>query len=179
MATERDKKKTIKANNEPRDIEIREHRDRLATIGTGVMVFGIWNVVKTVGLYLISTSPAMAGSMTVGGASPYALAMLPLSLGMRCYVGISAMSVSRGIEKSGLYIFFARLMLLGSILVLAMMGVVIMYLLSGEAPQSLTDQLTLRPALTSTVIEITSMILVAEMIHSAKKLRKLQKDGAN
>ena len=165
-------KHEIKANNEASDIEIRKHRSRLATIGTGIMMFGVWNLVKTVGFYQVRADD-YTQSLGVIIASVGTTTLL--SLIVRGYVGMSALAVSRGKDKGGLYLFLARLMMLFSVLTLSILVVGVLVKAGKIMPEADTSEIHIMTIIASFIIEITSLILLVELVVSGRKLRKIAK----
>ena len=172
--SEKHLKREIKANNDPVDIEIRKHQNRIATIGTGIMIFGVWNLVKTIGYYDVRSGGMNTASFRESMISGAAIILI--SLLMRGYVGMSALAVSRGQDKGRLYLFLARWLMLASVLIIVVITVGMVDKFMHFLPAADTEEVTFMMLITSFIIEITSLILVLELIHSGKKLRKMAKE---
>lgn len=140
-------------NNDPRQIEIRKYRSILRSIGAGIVVFSSWSVFKSIGVTLLNPEETLQAMTAVS---------LVVDLLMRIYVGRSAIAVGNGEERGKTYIVFAILMVLGSVIILAFICFGLVRL---EAVRKANG------IYTSMFIEITSTVLVVEMIIVAMKLR--------
>jgi len=156
------------------DTERRRCRITLSTLGTGVIAFGVWSVLKTY-LYLwvdaydfdkSALSPKDLKYFNIA-VIIFVTVMLLVDFGLRSYVGLSARAVSMGKRKSIAYIVVAALMLASNIFswILVLMG---------RTSARLEKQSTL-DFYVSTFVDLTSMAMLAELLYNALRLRRLEK----
>ena len=165
-------------NNEPEQIEIRRSQNTLIVVGSGTILFSVWTTVRMLGLLILLRNETVSALKDKFGATEdisdtaYFLTItivimfiLALLLAIRVYVGLSAIAEGRGKKRGILYILVAIVMILVSI----------WSFLSGfftsEAPEQL-GALTRDRSISSLIIEATSIIMLAQMVVSALKIRK-------
>ena len=134
------------------EIELRRRRINLMTLGSGVIAFGVWSVLKTF-LYIWVDS--------------YVFEFPDIHFALRAYIGLSARSVGMGKKKSRVYIILAAMILASSVVswVLMLMN----HTLNRMANQSAMDYYV------SLFVELSSAAMLAEMIYTALRVRKLEK----
>ena len=167
--------------NQPEKIRLRRDENTLSVVGSGVIVFGIWSVVKALLHGNVSYSNMLevvrledAGLEELGfgdlswvvaaAAVVLVLLVLFLDLAIRIYVGMSARAECKG-EKQG------RAYLVLSVLLLFLSGVYIcsfvMVLFSGS------DQVMDADA--AILVELTSFVTLLQMIISAVRVRRARR----
>lgn len=147
------------------DKEIRRLENNLITLGTGVIAFGVWTFLKFV-IYLIFGNEL---DDQVTGIAKVVTIIILLILGaldmlLRLYIGASARSQGRGKKKSGFYIVITALMIL--VLTLTI-GIEVYSTLRLEGGL-IDDVITL-------IIDVTSLVILVDLMVSAVRLRKLKK----
>ena len=169
----------IKERNTNNEIELRRNCDRLISIGTGIMAFSVWTVVKIVGLFLYNKQEVLdyiAAGVEADSAEKkmmityIALVLLAIMLiiviAIQFYTGASAIAVGRGRSKKKrrMYLVFGVIMLISSVLSVVQM-----------ARDLFTGQTDNTPDIfsSSIIVEVTWLILLVEMIYSSIKVRKL------
>lgn len=166
-------------NNEPEQIKIRKSRDTLIVVGTGTVLFSIWSAVKMAGMLILlrkETLDALFEKVgTFEGLSDDAVFWLffaiiaffmTLILGIRLFVGMSAVAEGRGKRRSLLYILVAAVMIIFNII-----GFCAGFFTT-EAEQQF-GALTRDQSISTLIIDVTSVIMLTHMIVSALKIRKL------
>lgn len=166
-------------NNEPEQIEIRKSQNTLIVVGSGIVLFSIWSAVKMVGmLFLLRKETVDALLEKVGpveGLSDNAIFLIffvmtvlvmGLILGIRVFVGLSAVAEGRGKRRGLLYILIAAVMIIGNIWFFCV-GFFTM-----EAPERF-GALTRDQSISTMIIDVTSMIMLAHMVIAALRIRKL------
>ena len=114
-------------NNEPEQIEIRKSQNTLIVVGSGIVLFSIWTVVKTMGTLFLLRKETVEGIRNmmepVEGITDDAVFLLlivmfvvfsAVLMGIRMYVGLSAIAVGRGRRRSLLFILIAVIMITGN-----------------------------------------------------------------
>lgn len=161
-------------NNDLKAVQQRKYQSHLMSGGMGVIAFGLWDVLK--GLVTAITTPVL---QDVGDADASVIAVayimyflvftifFGLSVATRLYVGISARQEAQGKKKGSFYLIIAGLMA-----VLSVAGA-ILYLVFPD--QFLEQKDT---AFTTFAIDITSMVIISQMIYSAIQLRKARRKEA-
>jgi hypothetical protein len=151
------------------EAELRRHENNLVIIGTGVIAFGLWSVVRSV-LFIVYqpellTVPAGVPKTAFGVATYIIIAVvLFIDLYLRTRIGISARAEGHGRDNRryiGLAVFYVIMYAVGSAISVA----AILY----EPARSATD------GIVSGIIDLTSLILLIQLIHSARYVRKERK----
>ena len=168
-------------------MRLRKDENTLTVVGSGVILFGVWTVVKMV-LQEINRFPefmAELGADELGfeetgladlGLDPNLLAMAVaftvviivylLDLGLRVFVGLSARAEGRGRPQGRLYLILAGLLLFLS--GLSFSTYVITYF-------SHSDHVVDADA--AILVELTSFITLLQMIISAVRVRRARRMG--
>ena len=167
--------------NQPAKIRLRRDENTLSVVGSGLIVFGIWSVVKALlhgtasyskmleevrleGTDLSELGLGDLSWVVAGAAVAIVLIVLFLDLAIRVYVGMSARAECKG-EKQG------RKYLVLSVLLLILSGVYIcsfvMVLFSGS------DQVMDADA--AILVELTSFVTLLQMIISAVRVRRARR----
>lgn len=170
-------------NNEPEQIELRRAQNTLIVVGTGIILFGFWSAAKLLGSLLIlrkeTIDMVVAASGTTEGVSERALfivlfvfttIIVALLLALRAFIGRAAIDEGRGKRRGILYLVLTALFIVGSALSIITDIRVIFF--SEEAAEQF-GALTPDQSLTALVIEVTSLIMLIEMVISSIKVRKL------
>ena len=155
-------------HNDPAAIRLRRDENTLVVVGGGVILFGVWSLVKAL-LYMISDRTNIieeisineigtAGVIVVIGA---VFLILMADLAVRLYVGRAARAEGRGHRKSPLYLVLTGLMVLGSLITLF-----ILFRYGKAAADDIPDMII------SSIIELTSVVLECEMIYAGIRVRK-------
>ena len=92
--------------------------------------------------------------------------IMAVILGVRMYVGLSAIAVGRGRRRRLLFILIAVIMIIGNI------WAFISGFFATEAPEQL-GVLTENHSLSAFIIDATSVLMLTQMVISAIKIRKL------
>ena len=170
-------------------MRLRRDENTLTVVGSGVILFGVWTVVKMV-LQEINRFPEFMAELGVDelgfeetgladlGLDPNLLAMAVaftvviivylMDLGLRVFVGLSARAEGRGRPQGRLYLILAGLLLVLS--GLSFVSYVITYFSHSEY---VVD------ADAAILVELTSFITLLQMIISAvrvKRARRMEKE---
>lgn len=155
------------------ETELRRKQISLVTLGTGTILFGGWSVLRGL-LYFWQgptidfgdyTDPRMALTVKIVFFLIVALLMLADS-GLRIYIGRAARAEGMRGKTSRLYLVLAAVLLATSL-----SGDV--YSLYALFAGKLADQSRLE-LLVSLLVDLTSSILLAELIVTARRIRKLR-----
>ncbi len=151
---------------------LRRNQNYLVIIGTGVMVFGVWSIIKTLMFFV------MGGQVTIGYFENVSKSGLPvqmnymvlmllliLDLLVRIYVGMSARAEGFGAQKGNTYVVFSVL------LCLFHFAVIVTGILSHfryyDSPED---------ALMSFLMDLTSLVTLIELVNSIFKVRWLTRE---
>ena len=147
------------------EAKIRRLEDNLITLGTGVVLFAVWTIVKyMLTLYSEGLRQAAASYQEEGTAVyviSYALMMSDFLL--RCFVGFSARAEGMGSKKGNGYILWACVLLFLYALSVLLEAVFFFFL----AEDVLNMIITM-------FIDATSAFFTADLIFSAVSVRKLR-----
>lgn len=167
-------------NNDPEQIRIRKSQNTLIVVGTGTILFGIWTALKMIGsLFMLKkeTIEAMR-KLAAGGldqntdrqvfAVTLAIALFAtlILLLLRAFIGLSALAEGRGRRRHRLYIPAAMFMIVLSVLSFCAN----FFSVDGQKPYG---ALTPDTTFSGMIIELTSIIMLFEMVYSALMIRKL------
>lgn len=171
-------------NNDPKQVAIRKYQNTLIVVGSGIILFSVWTVVKLLGSFFLLQDETVAAMREIGGAGmeeipdsavfyiTLAVVMLIMLvvLAIRVYVGLSAISEGRGKRKSRLYLLLAVIMIIS--------GIMSLYTSFFRVdPQSAMGALSTDNSLSGLIIELTSAIMLTEMVISAIRMRRLTGRG--
>lgn len=159
--------------------KLRRYRDTLATSGIAIIIFGVWDIAKSMlttvyGSNLsvenedvvaeLETSLASMGDdaeIVIVLFALVAMLVVLLGLAMRLYVGLSARAEARGKRKSWAYVIIAGLMATTSALLMAV-GLA----LSGSLAN-------IASGIVTSLIELSSLLAYVDLIRSAVKVKRL------
>ena len=159
-------------NNSELQISLRRNQNTLIVIGTGVIVFGVWSILKaalSAGLQMegmfADADPSLDRGLLLAAFWISFAVILSADLGLRLYVGLSAVKEGHGAKRRAGYIVLALLMALFSAAAFA----ISIYALGREAADSAGSLVV------SVVVELTSGICLVEMALSAIRVRRLRR----
>ena len=167
--------------NQPEKMRLRRDENTLMVVGSGVIVFGIWSVVKALLQGTASFSKmleeaqleyaGLEGSgltdlswVVAALASAVVLLVLLLDLTIRVFVGLSARAEGRG-KKQG------RAYLVLSVLLLVLSGIYIfsyVFMLFSGSDQVMDADAAI-------LVELTSLVTLLQMILSAVRVRRARR----
>jgi hypothetical protein len=164
-------------NNEPEQIEIRKSQNTLIVVGSGIVLFSIWSMVKMMGLLVLlkkeTVNELIEKVGTIEGVSEdtlfwiffaIILFFMAFALAIRVFVGLSAVAEGRGKRRGLLYILIAVIMMIGDICFFC----VGFFMTEEEQFGALArDQ-----SISTLIIDVTSLIMLTQMVISALRIRK-------
>ena len=156
------------------DIELRRRRINLSTLGTGVVAFGVWNVLKTM-LYIFASSVSFYDAKDAGeDAAVVSLIFhvllglfLALDFSLRLYIGLSARAEGKGRRKGNGYIVAAAILF-------AMSAASYIIAWATNSSTRMENQAAL-DYYVSLFVDITAMITLGDLLYTALRTRKLEK----
>ncbi len=152
----------------------------------GTILFGVWSIVKTISMFLLDKTVRMAmlkQMLEANGvkwearyytiAIILAVVILGVDLIFRSFIGWAAISEGRGKRRSILYIIVACMVLWSSFWTIT--GLTSDYRdmlmqLTAPAPEGTPGK---EPTISAIIIEITSFIMLIEMIYASIRVKKL------
>lgn len=156
-------------------VKLRRYQNLLIVSGTGVIIFGLWSVIKGILIFLTQTEYLIGPMNELPKGAIYRIILfgiLAFFMGgiifFRLFVGLSARSLGFGKKNRWLYLVFAFIMLL-----IALLSIV-------HDVRSIIDGEDFLGYLVSLIVDVTSGLTLLEMIVASfmvKRLRKLQKEG--
>ena len=151
--------------------ELRQHQNTLVIIGTGVMVFSIWSVIRTImnlvlnHQYLQLLQDAYGADINLIGLHVPLILILAIDLGFRLFVGHSARTMGK--EGTRWTACIAGTIVLIVIGALSISRMIMAFRLD---TQILNDLITL-------FIDVTSFVLLIELLVSAVKVKHMTAAG--
>lgn len=169
-------------NNDIDHILIRRSQNTLIVVGMGTILFSVWTVVKTLGSFFLLKDESVAVVKKAAGESGVALSdqqvfyvvlvvmvlFLILFLAARTFVGMSAISEGRGLRRRYGYLILASIMIILNI------ASFVTSFFSTRSQESISV-FTNDTSLSALIIELTSMIMLVELVYSAIRIRKVRK----
>ena len=166
-------------NNDPDHILIRKSQNTLIVVGMGTVLFSVWTAVKTLGTLFLLKDETVAAARKIADENGLAVSdksiflfilvatflFMLLFVGIRTQIGLAAISEGRGRRRRKGYLILAAIIIIVSVL-----EVISNIILSN--PEASYGALSADTSLSSSVIELTSMVMLTEMIVSAVRLRK-------
>ena len=163
------KEKLNMGNNDDLQIRLRKNQNTLVAVGWGVIVFGIWSVIKGVLVTAFNTETlaevSEQGTPAVLMFWAILAVFLAIDLWLRLYVGLSAINEGKGKKKRWGYIILALFMALFGFALL-----VVTVVLIGR-----NEEESMMRAIVSIVVDLTSGITFVEMAVSAIKVKRLER----
>lgn len=156
--------------------KLRKQQSLLVDAGTGVILFGIWGVAK-INLYLglspifLEALHIMAQEIEIDEKIIAAIlwilvAMwLVMEMGVRLYVGISAMAEGRGKKKGYLYLVVAA----------SLLGVTLSQGWSTFGPEALAKSGINMSLILSFCMELVSVYVILELLIAGIRVKRLKK----
>ena len=169
-------------NNDLDHILMRRSQNTLIVVGTGIILFSIWTVVKTLGSLILLKDEAVAAIRKTADEIGIILsdqilfyielavtliAML-LFLAVRTYIGLAAISEGRGIRRRMGYLILAVIMIIFNITAVVMNFV-------STTSQDSHAVFSEDTSLSAHIIEITSIVMLVELVFSAIRIRRVRK----
>ena len=176
-------------DNSPDAVLKRRTQDTLIIVGNGIIVFGLWTLIKTVGIFLMYRTELIRDIRALGelNSTDYSdsnifivmfittLILLSFIILIRSYVGLSAISEGRGRQCSILYILITIIMIWLNSMSFIQLTINLIF---GEEGERAAYSLSEDPSLSSAIIELTSIIMMIHMTRAAIRIRRLRKAEA-
>ena len=149
-----------------KEIKMRRYQNLLVVSGLGVIIFGLWSVLKTILLFFLNEE-----ELDDYPNDPFfrvilfalVAAALLIEFLIRLFVGLSARAEGFGKKKGYAYIVIAVLLALASLESLVLIFI--------EA-----DYETITELVVSVIVEATSLIVTIELMVAAFTVKKLKKE---
>ena len=173
-------------NNGQEDIRLRRDQNTLRIVGAGTIVFGVWSCVKAFGVLFFKRQEIINEILEDAGKTDIQLSedlegkmftvllimvliVLLADLAARLFVGLSAISESRGRRRGILYIAVTCIMISTSF-------TTIISVISGSVNKSAAESVSLmHDSVVSTVlIELTSMVMLTEMVVASVRTKRFR-----
>ena len=169
-------------NNDIDHILIRRSQNTLIVVGTGTILFSVWTVVKTLGTLILLKDQAVAVVRKTADENgiiisdqhlfyivlAVTLIALLLFLAVRTYIGLTAISEGRGLRRRIGYLILAVIMIIFNITAVVMNFV-------STTSQDSHAVFSEDTSLSAHIIEITSIIMLVELVFSAIRIRIVRK----
>ena len=169
-------------NNDIDQILIRRSQNTLIVVGTGTILFSVWTVIKTLGSLVLLKDELIAvikKAITESGfvipdqyifyiGLALVLILTILFLAVRTFIGLSAVSEGRGFRRKNGYLILAVIMIILNI------AVIIINFVSVNSQESI-GVLSNDNSLSAQIIELTSIIMLVELVFSAIRIRRVRK----
>lgn len=167
-------------DNRPEQIAKRKAQNSLIVVGTGTILFGVWSGIKLFGGIIMLRNETIADFKQVIVADYtvitdnvlfiaillIAFVMFAIDILLRTYVGLAAISEGRGRKRNALYLLVAVIMT-----IFLLLG--IEHALTAPGDIAVIGALMPRVTFSSIFIDLTSAIMLIEMVAAAVKIRKL------
>ena len=159
-------------------------------VGTGIMLFGAWVAVKSFGVLILRKEASVqdfmssyedAASMTPEKAFISLLVMTAIyaaiELAVRVFVGRSAIKEGRGEKAGKAYIVFTYLLIFSTLISVLLEIAAIAAITAADLGLLDMDigSATQSSGITALVIDMTSLVMMIQMLVSAGRVRKFKK----
>ena len=165
-------------NNDDDHILIRRSQNILIVVGTGTILFSVWTALKILGtLFLLRDETVAAARKFVDENGivvsdtiifrvllAATIVCMLLFVGIRTRIGLSAILEGRGRRRRKGYLILAVIMIIFDLLV-------VIASTTGLMPKESLGAFTVNTSLSSFVIELTSTVMLIEMVIFAVRLR--------
>lgn len=164
---------SVKELNSAETVKLRRYRASLVTDGIGIITFGLWSIIKIIMTLLMqpfdlqlsdseTISDPTERMLVIVFAVVFVIISVAIILGIHMFVGLSAYREGRNGKKGSFYIVAAGLMAIFICLTMTL------YFVSTDGGQ--TVSLT---SIAAFIIDLTTVILLLDMIYAAFMSRKL------
>ena len=169
-------------NNDADHILIRRSQNILIVVGTGTILFSIWTAVKILGTLFLLRDETVAAVRKLVDEKGFVVSdtiifnvllagtivCMLLFVGIRAYIGLSAVSEGRGRRRRKGYLILAVIMIIVDLLAAFSSTI-------GLMPKESYGAFTVNTSMSSYVIELTSTVMLIEMVVFAVRLRKARR----
>ena len=156
----------------------------LRILGAGVIIFGVWAVVKPA--LITVAAPTLSGGYNLPPENRTAVGVIGLVVWaavvilVRLYVGLSAWKEGSGIPQGWGYVIWAVLILLSGFLLFAVLLFLFLHFdVFVEAKTKVTPATLMADftsdAFASLLVDITSNVILLELIYNAGKMKRLNR----
>ncbi len=153
--------------NDPAAIRFRRDSDTLVILGTGVMGFGVWGIVKLIAQFIVGEELFSAEDVeTLGPVGMFItvailIYLLTLEVLIRVYIGISAGKEGRGRKTGPAYLVITAILILSSVFSIWFVLDTLASIGGG-----------LFETVTSLFLEITSLVISIELFVAGIRVRR-------
>lgn len=149
------------------DATVRRLQNNLITLGTGVIAFGVWTVIKFI-LYCVVNSDDLQATVAQDDIDFFfsipLIGFALINLGICCTIGFSARAEGHGKHTGPAYVVVASINVFFYVAIIALDVALLFF-----------DTDSLFTVIINFIIDTTSMMIMIEMIVSSIKLRNLRK----
>jgi hypothetical protein len=169
-------------NNDIDHILLRRSQNTLIVVGSGTILFSVWTVVKTLGVLFLLKDESVAvvkkaideTGIILSDQQVFCivlvimLVIMLLFLAVRTFIGLSAISEGRGFRMRKGYLILAVIMI-----ILSTAAAAINFF--SARSQEYFVAFSNNDSLPAHIIELTSMIMLVELVFSAIRIRRVRK----
>ena len=152
------------------EVQKRKLEVNLSTLGTGVILFGLWTFIKYALSYVLFGTKfdeaVTAEKLLILNIITWGFVVIALLI--QCYIGFSARAEGKGKHKGIFYLILTAIELLLSAISVAI-----------EIAVLFTYHSEIFSLIVTLVIDVTSMVFLAEVLIYSVKLRRLRKAQAD
>lgn len=172
--------------NSDEQIKIRRYENTLIVVGTGIIIFAVWTMIKSIGLILINRKAEISNiraesipntvdlsdAKLLGIFVLIAVVYLIGGVLIRIVIGLSAIAEGRNRHSGIIYIPITVFYILCSFFTII---AELVYIITGDNLFGLDAGSLNRVSFASIIIEFTSMVMMIEMIRAAMRLKKYRR----
>lgn len=169
----------ILPDNAPESVQLRRAQNTLIVVGTGILLLGIWTVLKSLGILFLNRHDIVAdiranveGTDILVSDEEIMMVLLLFSviyfifgLSARWIIGFSAIAEGRGRRRGKIYIPLTVVFIVLNFL--EMFNGIWQILATGASEEIPSDSL-----LVTMIINLTSMIMMTQMLASVRLVRR-------
>ena len=155
--------------NDPGSLRYRRESSTLVVLGTGVMAFGIWSIIKLIGTFAFriplftASEEEELGSVGMIFAIIIAVIIVSVDVLLRIFVGIRARREGAGKKAGKAYLVFLVLMIIVSVISVAV-----------EIDAVLSAERDFFDSYANLIMELTSLVVSFEVFMAAIYVRRFR-----
>ena len=161
-----------------RERELRRTRSTLHSLGTGVIIFGVWSILKTITLLIVTPIETyLSGeeleayisvpvSIRIAVYAVLLMILLMVDLIPRIYIGRNAIRIGLGKKPGRLFTVLCWFLFA----VWALLDLISLFFL----PQAQNPATGMLDTIITFIVDVTATVIIGELCFSVRRLKKLE-----
>ena len=151
------------------DAKIRKIEINLITLGTCVIIFGVWTLVKLIISYLFINTEGFTDLTSEQALISYIIiwAFVAVSFLLNCYVGLSARALGKGKKRNSFFLVVAGTIVFFRTIIVA-----------AEIAMAIFSDTGFISLITSAFIDSTTIVILIELMVNSIRLKNIGKENS-